>query len=138
MISLLKWSTSEYAWDYLERFQAPFPLITESPARMMYRAVWVSHVHGSARHVGPCDVGCTGKRGGVDWGTGRCWPDSSPWTAGSLACPPTSSWVQICASGRAHYGRDSGDFLMFSELESALQSPRLLIWMSLARAVFSP
>ena len=25
----------------------------------------------------------------------------------------------------AHYGRDSGDFLMFSELESALQSPRL-------------
>jgi peroxiredoxin len=116
-------STPEYAWDYLERFQAPFPLIADPGATIYERYGLATSWLGTARGTMRRSVYLEARRRGLgDW---RLLAGFFAMDGRKFRMPADFLLGPDLRIRSAHYGRDSGDFLMFSELESALQSPRL-------------
>jgi peroxiredoxin len=116
-------STPEYAYDYLERFHAPFPLVADPEASVYERYGLGTSWLGTARGTMRRSVYREARRRGLgDW---RLLAGFFAMDGKKFRMPADFLLGPDLRVRSAHYGRDSGDFLLFSELEQSLRSPRL-------------
>jgi peroxiredoxin len=117
-------STPEYAYEYLERFQAPFPLIPDPDAVIYARYGLRTSMFGTARGTMRRGVYREARRRGLgDW---RLLAGFFAMDGKKFRMPADFLLDADLRIRSAHYGRDSGDFLLFSELEQSLGWPRAL------------
>jgi len=116
-------SAPDYARAYLDRFRAPFPLVAdlgcEVYTRYGLRTSWLGTARGTLRR----SVYREARRLQIgDW---RLLPGFFAMDGRKFRMPADFLLGPDQTIRVAYYGRDSGDFLLFSELEYYLTSPAL-------------
>jgi peroxiredoxin Q/BCP len=116
-------SAPDYAREFLDRYHAPFPLIADRE-RDVYRQYGLrTSMLGTARGTMRRSAYHEARRLGIgDW---RLLPGFLGMDGRKFRMPAEFLLGPDLTVRVAYYGRDAGDFLMFSELEHYLSSPAL-------------
>lgn len=115
-------SFPETALDYLDRFRSPFPLIAdpyaEVYARYGLRTSWLGTARGTMRRSVYREAH---RRGLGDW---RLLAGFFAMDGKKFRMPAEFLLAPDLTIRLAHYGNDSGDFILFSQLDNALEAMR--------------
>lgn len=111
-------SAPDYAREYLDRFRSPFPLVADLQGAVYARYGLRTSVIGTARGTLRRSVYREARERGI--GNWRLLPGFFAMDGRKFRMPAEFLLGPDLTVRVAYYGRDAGDFLLFSELEAYL------------------